>query len=169
MRENARAFLIALLLALAIRQLVVQAYKFPPISVRLLKDIRRGDHVLCLKTEYLFGRPTRGDLVMFRSAANEDLVSRVIGLPGETVRLANGMVTIDDRDLLEMYVLLPAPYDYSVRVPSDDVFVLPDLRTASAGSPLWGTISRQDIYGRAWLRYWPIARIGLVERPLYAD
>jgi signal peptidase I len=125
-------------------------------------------------THYLFGGPSRGDIVVFRSptSSDKDFIKRVIGLPGETVKILDGRVFINGTELVEPYVTHRATYDLdSKRVPSDSFFVLGDNRPNSSDSHLsgFGSISADSIIGRAWVSYWPPNRWGVVESAVYAN
>jgi signal peptidase I len=124
-------------------------------------------------THYLFGGPSRGDIVVFRSptSSDKDFIKRVIGLPGETVKIQDGRVFINGTELAEPYVTHRATYDVdSKRVPSDSFFVLGDNRPNSSDSHLsgFGSISADSIIGRAWVSYWPPNRWGVVDSAVYA-
>lgn len=172
-RDNLRKTLSAIFIAIVFSQFVAQPARVgsgPGSPVELISDFKPDDHWVMVKAIYLFEAPKRGDLVEFDNKKGEHLISRVIGLSGETVEIHHGEIKIDGKSLQEEYVLVRPAYDYTVIVPNENVFVLPDRRAGlavTAGSHVWGTISYSEISGRAWFRYWPVTRIGLIRRPSY--
>ena len=114
---------------------------------------------------YVFNPPQRGDVVVFhiRDRQSADLVKRVIGLPGETVEMREGRVYIDGELLPEPYL---AGFDDAdgppVLVPADHYFVLGDNRSVSYDSRIMGPIPQEDIIGKAWISYWPLSRLDVL-------
>jgi signal peptidase I len=111
----------------------------------------------------------RGDMVVFHYDENKSYIKRVIGLPGDHVRIEAGRVFVNGRALEEDYV--PAPYRDTVSwppegdardevVPPDMYFVLGDHRSQSSDSRSWGFVRRNAIYGKAVFVYWPLDKIG---------
>lgn len=166
------------------------------ISVRVRVDgfsmrptLENGNYVLVNRLAYLWREPQRGDIIVFRppmypeeglwerliglpdlEERYQDYIKRVIGLPGERVRIANGTVYIDDLPLHEPYLdNLPA-YQGEWEVPPETLFVLGDNRNNSSDSHAWGFVPRKNVIGRAELVYWPLAQIALLgrERPVLA-
>lgn len=109
----------------------------------------------------------RGDTVVFWYPENtsKSYVKRVIGLPGDHVRIIDGYVYINGKKLVEKYI--PARYrgrqDWGPKtVPPRKYFVLGDDRIASNDSRSWGFVPRSYIYGKAVFAFWPPDRIGEV-------
>jgi signal peptidase I len=107
--------------------------------------------------------------VIDRPDEREDLIKRVIGLPGETIEISAGVVYIDGRPLNEPYARLSTGDSPSRRLSADEYFIMGDNRANSKDSRLFGPIPRDSIVGRAWIIYWPPANWGLVPQPVYAD
>ena len=121
---------------------------------------------------YVFGGPNRGDVIVFRSpgSADKDFIKRVIGLPGETVKIVEGRVYINGKMLDEPYIFHRATYDLdSKKVPSDSFFVLGDNRPNSSDSHLGWFVPADSIIGRAWISYWPPSLWGFVSAAAYAQ
>jgi signal peptidase I len=139
-----------------------------------------GDRILVNKLSYHLHAVGRGDIVVFARPPAEncggptvnDLVKRVIGLPGETISLSGGYVYIDGRRLDESWlpaseqgVTQPGPggTSYSLqhpyRVPANDYFMMGDNRTNSCDSRYWGPISKSLIVGKVEMRVWPLSSI----------
>jgi signal peptidase I len=156
----------AVLVAIVLRWLVVQAFYIPSASMEPTLEI--GDRVLVNKLAYRFGEPERGDIVVFERPPNsgagiiDDLIKRVIGLPGEVVEARDGAVFVDGRQLEEPWLPEGAftPDFAPVEVPADHVFVLGDNRPNSEASNRFGPIDEDLIVGRAFVRIWPIGRAG---------
>ncbi len=125
------------------------------------------DRLLVDKLSYKLHSVHRGDVVVFSRppaapSTDADLVKRVIGLPGETVRGSGGTVYVNNRALTEPYVA-PAcdgTRDFDpVTVPAGDVFVMGDNRCDSLDSRIFGPIQQSTIVGRAFVIVWPLGRI----------
>lgn len=120
---------------------------------------------------YVFKGPQRGDVIVFRSpgSPDKDFIKRVIGLPGEMVKIIDGRVWVYGQELDEPYVINKARYDLETkRVPSDSYFVLGDNRPNSSDSHLGWFVPAENIIGQAWVSYWPPNYWGVVETAGYA-
>jgi signal peptidase I len=171
---------VAVLVAVLLRAFVVQTFFIPSGSMEPTLQI--GDRILVNKLSYHLHSVQRGDIVVFSRPPTEncggpevnDLVKRVIGLPGNVISLSGGYVYIDGKRLDESW--LPAseqgvtvagpagnrsnlarPY----RVPASDYFVMGDNRTDSCDSRYWGPINRSLIVGKVELRVWPLSSLHL--------
>jgi signal peptidase I len=124
---------------------------------------------------YVLGGPQRGDIAVLRPPnENLDLIKRVIGLPGDRIRIEHGVVLVNDHPLDEPYLRNTASYSYPVNgqdvvVPDGQFFVLGDNRPNSRDSHLGWFVPAENLVGRAWLSYWPPASWGLVPEPVYAN
>jgi signal peptidase I len=109
--------------------------------------------------------PRRGDIIVFKfpdpdpNAPPRDFIKRVIGLPGDEVRIIDGTVFINGTPLKEPYIAEPPWQDYSTTVPSDSLFVMGDNRNNSADSRFWGPMPLANLKGQAVLIYSPLKRI----------
>ena len=129
-----------------------------------------GDSLIVDKISYRFVDPDRYDVVVFPFQYQEGTfyIKRVIGLPGETVQIMEGKVYINGKELNDPYgyeaIRNPGLASNPITLRQDEYFVLGDNRNNSADSrePSVGTISREDIIGRAIFRIWPFDSIGLV-------
>lgn len=117
-------------------------------------------------TAYVFNPPQRGDIVVFHLADRQqaDLVKRVVGLPGETVEMRDGRVYVDERLLEEPYL---SAFDDSdeppIVVSEGHYYVLGDNRAVSFDSRSMGPISLEYIVGKAWVTYWPLDRLNVLD------
>jgi signal peptidase I len=126
--------------------------------------------------QYVLGGPKRGDIAVLRSpdtSEDIDLIKRVIGLPGDHVRVQRGEVFINGLPLAEPYIRFQASYNYpldgqEVAVPAGQYFVLGDNRANSRDSHLGWFVPAENLVGRAWLSYWPPAAWGVMPGVAYA-
>jgi len=127
------------------------------------------DYLIVDEFLYYFKAPARGDVAVFRYPANPSIfyIKRIIGLPGETVSINRGVVTITTASgealpLAEPYVVAEdATYTKNVSLNTDEYFVMGDNRPNSSDSRVWGPLSRKDIVGRVDLRLLPVKNLGL--------
>jgi signal peptidase I len=117
---------------------------------------------------YVFRAPRRGDVVVFRfpNQTDRDFIKRIIGEPGDTVQIKEGLVYINGHALQENYILEQPTHDFGPEVvPAGQYFVLGDNRNNSYDSRSWGFVDEKYIVGRAWVSYWPFSNFGLVSDP----
>jgi signal peptidase I len=160
---------LALLLAFGVRTFVFQTFWIPSTSMVPTLDV--NDRILVLKAFFNWHQLREGDIVVFThpprdtcpGPADSDLVKRVIGLPGQTIYSADGILYIDGRRLREPY--LP-PYDplgppipdatrqRPFHVPPGEFYVMGDNRAISCDSRFWGPIKGSSIVGRVVMLLW---------------
>jgi signal peptidase I len=128
--------------------------------------LHNGEFVLVSKLNYKFGEPERGDVIVFDFPQNitQEYIKRVIGLPGETVRIEDGKVYIDGKYLKETYIQTSPRYQGEWTVMEDTLFVLGDNRNNSSDSHNWGMVPEENVVGEAFLVYWPPSSWGLVKQ-----
>jgi signal peptidase I len=146
-----------------VRPFVAEAYEIP--SGSMVPTLEIGDRVLANKFIYRFHEPNRGDIVVFESVENQDqtLIKRVVGLPGDEIQLRSGTLFVNSEPQNEPYLNkdLPSLDSYGpVTVPEGKVFVMGDNRGDSADSRVFGPLPIENIEGEAFLRFWPLSRIG---------
>lgn len=124
-----------------------------------------GQYLVVSKLAYWLRPAERGDIVVFRppNGLSDDYIKRIVGLPGEQIRIAGGQVRVDGVLLEETYVVNQSTYAGSWRLGSDEYFVLGDNRRNSSDSHTWGTLPGDNIIGKAWFCYWPPEALGLVQ------
>ena len=113
---------------------------------------------------HVFHPPERGDVVVLhpRQRDNRDLVKRIIGLPGETLEIRDGVVIINGRELIEPYIREPWRGNFDqIVIPADFYFVMGDNRNESADSRSFGPVDEDDIVGKAMASWWPREKFGL--------
>lgn len=131
-------------------------------------SFHHGDYVLVYRLAYNLGEISRGDVVVFPSPLDPeiDFIKRIIALPGDTVEILNGLVYINGIPLEEDYIMGPPKRNVSLtNVPEGMVYVIGDNRNDSSDSRSWGSISVEDIIGKAIFVYWPLDAFGIVAHP----
>ena len=177
-REYIEAIVIAVLLAMVIRQFAVQAFTIP--SGSMMDTLLIGDYILVNK--FLFGAeipltdvhlpglraPARGDIIVFKYPNDEtrDFIKRIIAVGGDTVQVKDNQVWLNGKLQDEPYVrpgsfreTSPTHCGYMygcepMRVPEGSYFVMGDNRDNSQDSRYWGFVKREKIRGKAFLIYW---------------
>lgn len=171
--EGLKTISLSLILALGIRTFVAEARYIPSGSMEPTLQI--NDKLIIDKISYDFSSPKRGDIIVFNPTKkltlenfHDAFIKRVIGLSGEKVAVKNGKVYINNVPLQENYLEAKPDYQWGpVVVPADSYLVLGDNRNNSYDSHYWGFVPRNKIVGRAILRFWPLNRIGEINRPIY--
>ena len=163
-------FLVILIVAFAlvfgfVRPFVVEAFYIP--SESMVHTLEVGDRVLVNKFIYRFEEPERGDIVVFRSVegGEEDLIKRVVGVPGDEISVRNGALYVNGERQTEPYVNkeIPDVNTYGpMKVPEGHVFAMGDNRANSRDSRFFGPIPYENIEGEAFVIFWPPARLGLL-------
>ncbi len=157
---------VAVLAAILIILFVVQPVKVEGTS--MLPRLVDQERIFINRFIYHFSEIHRGDIVVFRypKDSTKSFIKRVIGLPGEEIRIEAGQVFVDGLPLIESYVD-PQYLDHASfgpeRVPAGSYFVLGDHRNSSNDSRSWGYVPMENVYGKAIFRYWPISRVGALE------
>ena len=115
-----------------------------------------GEYLLISNFAYQLDDPQRGDIIVFRHPQSEmNLIKRVIGLPGDTVAIQNGIVSVNGVVIDEPYIQAAPTYSSSWVVPDGQYFVLGDNRNNSSDSHAWGFLPIDHILGKALVVYWP--------------
>ena len=163
---------LALVAAFLVKTFVLQTFFIPSASME--PTLHVGDRVFVNKLAYNFHSVRRGDVVVFTLPPGEsagtgvdDLIKRVIGLPGETIEARDGRIYIDGRALAEPW--LPAGVSpvaglplVKLRIPPNHYFLMGDNRGDSSDSRHFGPIPDNLIVGRAFVRIWPFSHLGFL-------
>lgn len=159
---------------------VVYIFLFQPHQVKgssMVPNFHDEELILTDKLSYKLHPPRRGDVVVFKSPQNEevDFIKRVIGLPGERVKIMQGKVYLNGEVLKEDYIPqnfytaagVAMPEGQEIIVPDEEILAFGDNRGRSSDSREWGPVRYANIVGRAFLRYWPVSQLGLMKSPKY--
>jgi signal peptidase I len=165
--------------------LVVYLFFLQPHQVNgqsMVPNFQNGEHVLTDKVSYKVREPRRGEIVVFHAppaahcpeGTGCDFIKRIIGIPGDTIEVKENAIWVNGNKLPEPYVpddfaILPgnATKDKSVYLGSDEFFVSGDNRPYSSDSRSWGAITKDEIIGRVFFRYWPPAAVSVVNKADY--
>lgn len=172
--EISKIAIVALVIVLPIRYFLFQPFIVKGES--MMPNFQSGNYLIVDEISYRFSEPQRGDVIVFKypKDTTQRFIKRVVGIPGESVEVKNGQVTITQTDgksfiLSESY--LPADLktygDTSVKLNPDEYFVLGDNREYSYDSRAWGVVPRADIIGKAFLRIFPVAALSQITNPNY--
>lgn len=163
-RETAKAVFLILLIVIPVRMYIISPFIVSGES--MLPTFESSDYLIVDKFSYRFTDPQRGDVIVFKYPGDPSVsfIKRVIGLPGETVSLKDGAVTIkespDDTTgltLSEPYITYPKEDTMTVTLGEDDYFVMGDNRYASSDSRVWGTLNERFLQGKVMLRLFPVS------------
>lgn len=179
LREYTESIIVAVILALIIRAFIVQAFKIPSGSME--DTLLIGDHLLVNK--FIYGTklpfsdkrilkvrdPKRGDVIVFvyPEDPRKDFIKRVIGVPGDVVEgkdkkvYVNGQLYQNPHEVHKEPDIIPKeqnPRDTfgPITVPADSYFVMGDNRDRSYDSRFWKFVTRDQIKGLAFIKYWSI-------------
>ena len=172
-RETIETVVVALVIAFLIRTFVIQTFYIPSGSME--PTLLVGDRIIAYKLFYGLNNVKRGDVIVFKFPLNpkKDYIKRVIGLPGDKIKIRDKVVYINDKRLIEPYVVHRDKWnigfprdDYGpIVVPPGSLFVLGDNRDSSEDSRYWGFVPEKNIVGRAFLIYWPPWRVRVIKSP----
>ncbi|MBD2136405.1 signal peptidase I [Anabaena sp. FACHB-1237] len=191
--ELGKTVTLSIILALGIRTFVAEARWIPSGSMEPtlhgVPDQWKADKIIVDKLKYRFTQPQRGDIIVFspteelkREQYQDAFIKRIIGLPGETVELKDGKVFINNRPLTEKYLYpnqqtvinvcssSPQPpfLTKATTIPPNSYLVLGDNRNNSYDGRCWGVVPRGNIIGQAVVRFWPVNKMGTIDRePVY--
>ncbi len=166
LRGWARDIFFAALAAVLIVIFVVQPVKVEGTSMQ--PNLADQERIFVSKFIYHFSDIRRGDVIVFwyPNDVSKSFIKRVIGLPGDRVEIRKGDVYINGNKLGEPYVG-PEYRDDSfhriVEIPLRQYFVLGDHRSSSNDSRSWGLVPEAQIFGKAVFRYWPLAKLGMID------
>ena len=156
----------SLALQLAVFSLLIAAFfmRLPEVSgLSMEPHIQSGEFVLINTFAYRLGRPKRGDIVAFRHEGDdrEVFIKRVVGVPGDRIRIDRGRLYANGAPLDERYVKDPDDRSFAeVVVPASSVYVLGDNRANSEDSRFFGPVNDDRLIGRAIAGVWPPRMLG---------
>ncbi len=138
----------------------------------MIPTMQNGDYLITEKISYRFRDPKYGEIVVLKNPRDEsqDFIKRIIAVPGDTIQISNNKIYINNRPLEEKY--LPAETKSpagafvnegaTIKAAGNQYFVVGDNREHSSDSREWGPVTKEEIVGRAFFRYFPVQAIGLL-------
>ena len=151
------------------------------VGISMTPTLQNDDLLIASKIDYRLHPPERGDIIILKSPIDpgRDYIKRVVGLPGDHILIRDHHVLVNGEVLEEPYVenwsstpdwpQNPDAVDGEA-VPPGMYFVMGDNRDHSSDSRLFGWVSRDQIDGKALVRFWPVAHATLLEmRPYFAN
>lgn len=159
--------LFAFIIVFPVRLFVAQPFIVSGAS--MIPTFENGQYLIIDELTYHFESPQRGDVIVFRYPRDpkEFFIKRIIGLPGETVDIRGGKISVTKADgtteeLSDDYIAHEGNGSaMSVTLTTDEYFVMGDNRPESSDSRVWGPLPRQNIVGRAFLRLLPVQTLSL--------
>lgn len=165
--EYVRIILVVVVVVLLINNFLLINARIPSESMQ--NTIMVGDQIFGNRLAYKKADPQRYDIIIFRYPDDESqlFIKRIIGLPGETVNIVDGKVYVEGQDAPLEDRFIPEAMEGSFGpylVPENSYFVLGDNRNHSLDSRFWQNtfVTRDEILGKAELRYFPFTKIGFV-------
>lgn len=149
---------------------IAQFHKVSGLS--MFPTMHDGDFLITEKISYKFGLPKRGAIIVLKNPRDnsQDFIKRIIAIPGDTIRIENNNVYLNDKILNEPYLPTNTPTrpgaflnaGNTVKVGDNQYFVFGDNRLHSSDSREWGPVTKEEIVGRAFFRYWPPSEVGML-------
>lgn len=156
-------------IATIIYWLVAQPHKVSGAS--MYPNFQDGDYIITDKVTYKFYEPERGDVIVFKNPRDEsqDFIKRIMGLPGDRVKVQGGYIYINGKLVQEPYIkadVITNPGSFmregqEVVVQSGEYLAMGDNRPHSSDSREWGFVTKREIIGRVFFRYWPSNQVTL--------
>lgn len=152
--------LIDIALALGIAA-ILRGFVFTLVCVKgfsMSDTLKTGDRLFATKLDLLFLKPKRGQIVIchYPDSHRKNYVKRVIGLPGDTLEISDGVTYINGAALVEPYVAHPTRRSFArITLGRDEYFVMGDNRACSRDSRVVGPLKRRQIFAVARLKLWP--------------
>lgn len=153
----------------AVYWLVAQPHKVSGSS--MFPNFKNGDYIITDKVSYKIDDPKRGDIVVFKNPRDEtqDFIKRILGVPGDILKVADGKIYLNGSELNEPYLgpaITTSPGSFlkegqEITVSTGHYITIGDNRSASSDSREWGFITREEIIGKVFFRYWPATEVGL--------
>jgi signal peptidase I len=168
--EVVKVVVISLAIIIPVRAFLLQPFYVKGASME--PNFEDREYLLIDEISYRIRDPKRGEVVVFRypKDPSQFFIKRVIGLPGESIHVADDRIVVNGRVLdesayLASDVLTSGTVDLTLG--QDEYMVFGDNRMASLDSRIFGAVPRSDIVGKAWIRAWPFTRISHFSAPVY--
>lgn len=171
--EMVRVAIISLAIILPVRYFLIQPFYVKGASME--PNFYDHEYLVIDEISYRFNNPQRGDIVVFKypKDTKQYFIKRVIGLPGEKIKIQDNSVYINGTKLNESYLppttetVLPLRGYSDIELASDEYFLLGDNRGQSLDSRIFGPVKRNLVVGRTWIRGWPFSRVTVFNTPEY--
>ncbi len=167
---------LALAIILPVRYLLVQPFIVKGVSME--PNFHDNEYLIIDELTFRFREPQRGEIVVFHppsSAEKQFYIKRVIGLPGETVEVSDGKVTISNDEYPNGFVLEEdylddyTPGSDRETLGEDEYYLMGDNRDASFDSRAFGPVPKDNFIGRVWIRGLPLEKLGSFPVPTYNE
>jgi len=149
---------------------VAQFHKVSGLS--MFPTMHDADFLITEKISYKLGEPKMGNIIVLKNPRDEsqDFIKRIVALPGDTIKIQDGSVFVNGALLPESYLPTGTPTHAgtflsegaTVKAGPNQYFVFGDNRGHSSDSREWGAITKQEIIGKAFFRYFPVQRVGML-------
>lgn len=168
--ETIKVIVVSLAIILPIRYFLIQPFYVEGASME--PNFEPREYLIIDEISYRFHAPSRGDVVVFRYPRDprQFYIKRLIGLPGERIKIVDGKVYLNDKELSEPYLSLMNLLQDSkqeITLGPSEYFVMGDNRMNSLDSRFFGAVDRRFLIGRVWLRGWPMSRMSVFGTPTY--
>ena len=174
--EWSAIIVIAVLVSFLMRTYAFQTFYIPSGSMEPTLQI--GDRIVVNKLAVTFGTINVGDIVVFKAPPAEncgepvtDLVKRVIGIPGDSLKSEGNTIYLENLSLNQPWHALDETWTHTeplggaitpITLQANQYFMMGDNHSDSCDSRMWGPVPRSDIIGKAFVRIWPLSRIGFL-------
>lgn len=138
----------------------------------MVPTFHNGDFLITEKISYRFRNPKRGEIIILKNPRDEsqDFIKRIIAVPGDTLRISSSAVYVNGEAVKENYLPAGTPVragafvteNSLIKAGDNQYFVFGDNREHSSDSREWGPVTKEEIVGRAFFRYFPFTSIGLL-------
>lgn len=172
--------IVKILIIAAVIVLPIRYFLFQPFIVKgdsMVPNFHSGDYLIVDEISYRLHAPSRGDVVVLKYPLDttQRFIKRIVGLPGETVDVKNGIVTVTEKDgsamVLNEKSYIPGSFvtdgNIHTALTDDQYFVMGDNRPFSYDSRRWGVLPKEDIIGRVLLRIFPLSKVSYILDPTY--
>ena len=137
-------------------------------GISMEPDFFNGEAIIANRFQYTFGKPEHGDVAMLKFPGDPEhkkYIKRIIGLPGDTVKIQDGTVTVNNNRLNEPYISIGVQTEPNMEITlkDDEYFLMGDNRPNSNDSRVWGVASKRHLIGKAWFVLWPTEDFGKVK------
>lgn len=173
--ETLKVIIISLAIIIPVRYFLIQPFYVKGASME--PNFYDHEYLIIDEISYRLNKPQRGDVIVFRYPNDESqfFIKRVIAMPGETIKIHDGKITIINEQNPEGFILDESEYlpnthtqgTTNITLKWDEYFVMGDNRSSSLDSRIFGPIKQYEIIGRAWIRGWPFNRMTVFNNPTY--